>query len=199
MIPNITKHAPNAFYVLISNPVDVMTLATIRYGNLDPKKVLGTGTMLDTMRFRAIVAQEYNVHVDAVEGFVIGEHGDSQVPLFSSTTINGNIIHIDEEKKDMIAQKTKTCGAEIIKKKMATYYGIASGTFAIIKALVAKEKTILSVSSQMQFGTEIICTSLPSIITNFSVTPIHDYTMHTKEKEAFQKSNDVLIEYAKLV
>ena len=209
MIPNITKYAPNSKYVLISNPVDVMTYATIKYWNLDPKNVIWTWTMLDTMRFKAILGKYFSVNPGNINAFVVGEHGDSQVALYHSANVNGiqiddfaNQIKInfDDEIKKNLTQETKTCGAQIIKKKIATYYGIWSGTFKIVETIVKNELSLLPVSTMMKMD-QIweICTSLPTKIWRNWVEKVFWISMNQDEKKSFDESSKILKWYCDLV
>lgn len=174
MIPQLTTAAPDALYLIASNPVDVMTYATIKYGNLDPRRVMGSGTTLDTMRLRYFLAQHFKVSPQDVSAFIIGEHGDSQLPAYQSATIRGISLQEfaqiqdvvwNEEIQTSLAAQVKNAAYEIINRKMATYYGIGSGLLRLVQALVRDEKGIFPVSTLGDHGTAgSLCVGQPTII-----------------------------------
>jgi len=208
IIPEISKVCPNSIYIIVSNPVDVMTLATIKYWNLNPKKVIWTWTMLDTMRFKTILWNYFWVTSSDINAFVIWEHWDSQVACFESASISwipindfakSKNIDFSIDTQSQITDDVKNSWIVIISKKMATYYGIASGTMQIVKAIAGDEKIILPVSSLQATNFGEICTSMPTVIWQNGIEKIFNLSLNPKEKLKFDASNKILSEFAKFL
>lgn len=129
------KYAENPLFIVVSNPADITTAAVVEESHLDPKRVIGSGTSLDTARFRYWLSDALQVSVEDIDAYVLGEHGDSQVPVFSSATVAG--IPLEEYarqtdvvlEREAIAERTRFGGAEVIKLKGATFYGVAMASF----------------------------------------------------------------------
>jgi len=143
-------------YTCSIHPVDIITYMIQKWSGLPVEKVIGSGTVLDSIRFRYLLSEKLGVDVKNVHGYIIGEHGDSQLPLWSCTHIAGKNIneYIDdpkcnftEEDKKKIAEDVKTAGATIIKNKGATYYGIAVSINTIVETLLKNQNTIRTVGT----------------------------------------------------
>jgi malate/lactate dehydrogenase len=130
----IAKHAPNAKILVVTNPMDVMTYVALKHSGFGPKRVFGMGNLLDTLRFRYLIAKEFNVPPSAVEALVVGEHGDSMVPLASSVKIGG-IPAAEKEKIADIAEKAKFVAKEVIATKGATFYAPAVAITKLVSAM----------------------------------------------------------------
>ncbi len=204
-IPQIAKVAPDAMYLVVSNPADVMTLATIKYGKLDPSRVFSTGTLIDTARFRYFIGQELKVSPQSVEAYVIGEHGDSQVPVFSQAKLAGLSLEqyvAGQNKIDWqsfcqkVTTQTVTAGPRICQNKRATYYGIASAMFELTKALTGFQPCILPISSKLngQFGLRDVCLSLPTLISKRGIEAVLEPALSDQEVQAFVKSGQIIKE-----
>ncbi len=161
--------------LIVSNPVDILTAVTIKLSGLPENRVIGSGTVLDTARLKYEIGNYLNVDSRSVHAFIIGEHGDSEIAVLSSANVSGiklsdffemkgfyNYKEISEE----ITKRVKNSAYEIISKKKATYYGIASSVRRICEAVVRNEKAILPISSMLhgEYGIEGIALSLPAII-----------------------------------
>ena len=149
---NIMKHAENPIVLVISNPVDVMTAVVQEVSGLPAERVIGTGTTLDTARLRRLVSEECQVAVTDVNAYVLGEHGDTQVAIWSRATVGGENLKVffdNIDKKidlDEIAKTAKTSGATIIKKKGATFLGIAMCAARICEIIMRNEHAVLPVA-----------------------------------------------------
>ena len=169
----IVKYAPDAKYIFVANPVDILTYAFLRYTDLPKTQVFGTGTVLDTLRLRTRLAEIYNVNNHQVHANVMGEHGESSLIVWSSATIAG--VPIDEY-SNFIATRTnepvecnrqeieayvKSSGQQIISRKGCTVYGVAMSTVQIVKALSRSAETALTVSSlhEGEYGLNDVCIS----------------------------------------
>ena len=175
IIPEINKRNYDGIILVVANPVDILTSVTIKLSTLDERKILGTGTVLDTARLKYEIGKLLEVDSRGVHAFIIGEHGDSEIAAFSSANISGIKLHdfckmrgkinIDEV-TNKIAQQVKNSAYEIISRKKATYYGIAMSVKRICEAIVRDEKSILPISSMMhgEYGISDISLSMPAII-----------------------------------
>jgi L-lactate dehydrogenase len=175
MVPQLQKVAPNALFLLVSNPVDVMTYATLQITGLPKERVLGSGTVLDSSRFRFLIAQRCDVAVQNVHAYIVGEHGDSEIPLWSSASIANIPLHewavphhgkLTVRDRTEIFQNVKTAAYQIIQGKGATSYAIGLSTAKILEALLHDENRILPVSSLLNDyqGISDVCLSVPSIV-----------------------------------
>lgn len=203
MVPQIAQAAPDAILVVVANPVDILTYATWKFSGFPASRVIGSGTVLDTARLRALIGQQLQVDPRSVHAYVIGEHGDSEVVVWSRATVAGMSI------SDFCAQRGTSCGDdiqqgiadqvrgaayEIISRKGATYYAIGLGVRHIVEAILRDQNTVLTVSTLMtgQLGVSDICLSLPSIVDHSGVEGILVPNLSDDEQAAFQRSARVL-------
>ncbi len=207
MIPQIAQAAPEAILLIVSNPVDVLTYAALKFSGFPPGRVVGSGTVLDTARLRALIGQRLEVDPRSVHGYVIGEHGDSEVVVWSRTMVAGMPIHdfcaqrhstCDADMQEDIANQVRRAAYEIIERKGATYYAIGLGVRHVVEAMLRDQNTILTVSTQMtgQFGISDICLSLPSIVDHGGVEGVLMPGLSDDELAALRRSADVLKETA---
>lgn len=200
---NIMKHYTKGVILVVANPVDVMTYMIQKWSGLPEGKVFGSGTVLDSVRFRHLISSKLDVDVKNVHGYIIGEHGDTQLPAWSATHIAGikmddyceeGKISITDEDKAAIMDDVRKAGAEIIKKKNATYYGIAVTINAIVESLLKNQKTIRTVSTVInnKFGINDVALSLPAIITSDGVRNLIDLPLTEEEIAGLKNSADAL-------
>ena len=175
IIPEITKRDFKGILLVVSNPVDILTTVAQKLSNLPENKVFGSGTVLDTARLKYELGNHLNVDLRSVHAFIIGEHGDSEIPAWSSANVSGIPLnkfcemrgHFNhDEGMKRIAESVKNSAYEIISKKHATYFGVAMAVKRICEAVVRDEKSILSVSSKIngEFDIEGISLSMPAIV-----------------------------------
>lgn len=192
---NIMKHYNHGVILVVSNPVDILTYMITKWSGLPSGRVMGSGTVLDSSRFRYLLSKKLNVDVRNVHGYIIGEHGDSQLPAWSATHIAGQNIGeysqtpggiFTAEEKITIAEEVKKAGAEIIKNKGATYYAIAITVSAIVETLLKNQNTIRTVGSVIDgnYGIKDVALSLPSIVNSEGVQSIIPLVLSTEEEEA---------------
>lgn len=175
VISSIQKYYTRGVILVISNPVDILTFKATEWMNLQDGMVFGSGNILDTSRFIRTVADYLELSTGVISGYVVGEHGDSQVPVWSRLTVGG--IPISEycedvgitwnsEIKNEIAQKTKVMGGEIIKEKGRTHYGIATCVAYLADSIINQKPTIASVSSTLmgEHGVRGVALSVPSVV-----------------------------------
>jgi L-lactate dehydrogenase len=175
LLPKVVEVAPDALLLLVTNPVDVITQVAIKLTGLPWERVFGSGTVLDSSRFRFLIAQHCSVAVQNVHAYIAGEHGDSEIPLWSSATIgsiplsqwavegHGRMTAAD---KDAIVHDVKDAAYQVIQGKGATNYAIGLAVTNILEALLHDEQRVLPLSGLLHGfrGLEDVCLSLPRIV-----------------------------------
>lgn len=176
VLPGIVEVAPNAVYVMVTNPVDVVTYAALKVSGLPPQRVFGSGTVLDSSRLRFLIAEHTGVAVQNVHAYVVGEHGDSELPLWSSASIgavpltqwSGVRGHgaLTPEVREAMAHEVVQSAYRIIEGKGATNYAVAMAGSRIIEAVLKDEQRIMPVSSLLTdyAGIDDVCLSVPSVV-----------------------------------
>jgi L-lactate dehydrogenase len=206
LVLKIARCNPHGILLIASNPVDVLTYAAWKWSGLPPNRVIGSGTSLDTSRFRRRLAEHYGVASDNVHAYVIGEHGESQVPVTSSARIAGMSLENfcrelglphDEDTLRKIANDTRATGLEIIRAKGATYYGIGTALARITGAILRDEHAVLTVSSLVpeSMGLGEVSLSLPTIITRDGVARVVSIPLDASERHALEASAETLKQY----
>ncbi len=194
IIPNIKNSAFEGIILVVSNPVDILTYVTLKLSGYDKRRVIGSGTVLDSARFQYMLGKHLNVDSKSVHAFIVGEHGDSELALWSSADIGGMNINKfcelrgefnHEESMNKILSKVKNSAYEIIESKGATYYGIAMAVKRICTSIVKNEHSILPVSSYIdgEYGLKDICLSLPSIVGLQGIDKVLEIPLNDIEKE----------------
>jgi L-lactate dehydrogenase len=206
VIPQIFAHAPNAILVVASNPVDVMTHISAQIAaefDVPSSHVIGSGTALDTARFRALLGQLVGVDAVHVHGYVVGEHGDSEVITWSLINI-GNMpldafcrlrhLHVDEAKRQDIDQKVRRAAYHIIEGKGATYYGVGSALAQIVRNILHDRRAIMTVCTPKDeiAGVQDVCVSLPHLIGGEGVLETFQLPLSQAEEAALQRSASVI-------
>jgi L-lactate dehydrogenase len=203
LVLKVARYNPHGILLIASNPVDVLTYAAWKWSGLPPSRVIGSGTSLDTSRFRRRLAEHYGVASDNVHAYVIGEHGESQVAVTSSARIAGMPLEgfcreldlpYDEDGLRKIANDTRAAGLEIIRAKGATYYGIGTALARIVAAILRDEHAVLTVSSLApeSMGLGEVSLSLPTIITRDGVARVISIPLNAAERQALEASADTL-------
>lgn len=198
---NVMKYYNQGVLLVVSNPVDVLTYMIQKWSGLPNGRVLGTGTSLDSLRFRYLLSEKLKIDVKNIHGYMIGEHGDSMLPMWSATHIAGKEISeycsvpgsgFSEDDKPLIVEETKRAGAETIKYKGATYYAIAVVVNTLLETLLKNQNTIRTVSSvlQGQYGLDEVALSLPAVVNSSGVREILDLKITPEEMSGLKKSAD---------
>ncbi|MEA2258386.1 MAG: L-lactate dehydrogenase [Acidobacteriaceae bacterium] len=206
LVRDVARSNPHGILLIASNPVDVLTYAAWKWSGLPPGRVIGSGTSLDTSRFRRRLAEHYGVASDNVHAYVIGEHGESQVALISSARIAGvplesfcRELNLPYEKDGLrqIATDTQAAGLEIIRAKGATYYGIGTALARIADAILRDEHAVLTVSSLAPASMELgeVSLSLPTIIARDGVARVVSIPLDASERQALEASAETLKHY----
>src|SRR5688500_3475394 len=183
LVPKLLPLSPDALFLLVTNPVDVITYITQKISGLPPRRVIGSGTVLDSSRFRFLIAQRLKVAVQNVHAYIAGEHGDSEIPLWSSASVGNVPLHawavpghgtLTVRDRVEIFENVKTAAQQIIAGKGATNCAIGLSTAQILEALLNDENRILPVSAltagQTDGGAEV-CMSLPRIVSRGGTGP----------------------------
>jgi L-lactate dehydrogenase len=197
------KRKINGIILIVANPVDILTSVAQKLSGLPPERVFGSGTVLDTARFKYLLGEHLSVDSRSVHAFIIGEHGDSEIAVWSSANVSGINIHqfcemrghfAHEEAMIRIGEEVKNSAYKIIEKKHATYYGIAMAVRRICECIIRNEKSILSVSSAMngQFGISGVCLSMPAIVGAKGVETLVPISLDEKEKAKLVESANTL-------
>ncbi|MDH7571246.1 MAG: L-lactate dehydrogenase, partial [Armatimonadota bacterium] len=192
--------APDAKLVVVANPVDILTQIAVKESGLPKERVIGTGTLLDTTRFRSFLGEHFKVAQTQVNALILGEHGDSMVPVWSTATINGvplaSFPGYREEEVRAIFDATKASGARVIALKGGAGYSIAVATVHLLNAMVLDTKEVLPVSTYHTgcMGIEDVCLSLPTVIGRKGVEGVVEMALWEKEKAALHNSARVLRE-----
>jgi len=205
IVPEVVKHNPDGILLIATNPVDVLTYVAWKLSGLPPHRVIGSGTILDTARFRYLLSQHFDVDARSVHGFIVGEHGDSEVPVWSLTNIAGmrlpeytkhNACACSPEQMDEIFTQTRDAAYHIIERKGATFYAIAAGLMRITEAILRDQSTVLSVSSLVNglYGIEDVYLSLPTVLHRGGVERVIQLELSDDEESKLRSSARVLKE-----
>jgi malate dehydrogenase len=188
------KVSPNAFYVIVSNPLDVMTYVALQKTKLPRHKVIGMAGILDTARYRTFLSMELGISVKDIQALVLGGHGDTMVPLPRYTTVAGIPITelISKDKLDAICERTANGGAEIVKYLQTGSAWYAPGTAAaeIVEAIAKNQKRILpcTVLLDGEYGYKDICVGVPIVLGKNGIEKVMELKLTSEEKSGFDKS-----------
>jgi L-lactate dehydrogenase len=199
LIPNLLDVAPDAVIVMVTNPVDVLTLAALKFSGLPKNRVLGSGTVLDSARLRDLIARYLGVASQSVHAWIAGEHGDSEFPLWSSASVGSVPVQdfsmpdgarLDLATEERIAKEVVTAAERIIRGKGATNYAVGLAATRVIEAILRDENSVLPVSSLIdgRYGLSDVCLSLPSLVNKSGVAAMLDVPMSERELELLKKS-----------
>ena len=191
--------------LIVSNPVDILTEAALRESGFPKERVIGSGTVLDTARLKYLVSEKLNVDSRNVHAFIAGEHGDSELAVWSCANIYG--ISIDEfakirgfrdftKEKDEIYHAVRDSAYEIIERKGATYYGIGMAAAKIAEAIVRDSHTVVPVSVSLngEYGLSDLCLSIPAVIGSRGAEQVLEISLNAEEEERLRRSADELKE-----
>ncbi len=210
IVENVLKYChDDTIILMVTNPVDILTYITYKISGFSKNHIIGSGTVLDTSRLKYLLGEHTNIDVRNVHTYIIGEHGDSEVAAWSSTTVAGmNINEFCSSSKmcdtllinqDKIYNSVKNSAYEIIEKKGATYYAIALSVKRIVEAIIGNEKSILTVSSMLdgEFGIEGVCLALPTVVGSEGAEKIIEIDLSEKELDYLKESANTLKNLAK--
>ncbi|MDJ0714008.1 MAG: L-lactate dehydrogenase [Prochloraceae cyanobacterium] len=205
ILGDVVKYCPNAILLIVSNPVDIMTYVTLKISGFPTSRVIGSGTVLDTARFRYLLARKLDIDSRSVHAYIVGEHGDSEVPIWSTANIAGrklvpngweNQPSANRDELNAIFEQVKNAAYEIIKRKGYTSYAIGLAVSDIIKAILRSQERVLTVSSFIDglYDIRDICLSLPTVVNEKGVLKTVNLALSETEIKQLQNSAKVLRE-----
>lgn len=207
IMKEIVKYTQGAIIIIVTNPVDIVTYAAQKFFDYPEQRIIGTGTMLDTARFKRILAKEYLVDTKNVQGYILGEHGESAfatwslvniagIPLQELNSVLGKNIQLDREQ---IMEEVKTIGFEIIQSKGFTNFGISMSIARLVKAVLLNELSILPLSTRLrgEYGIHDVALSIPCVTSSEGIAKTLAITLAEEEKKQLIQSADRLKEILK--
>lgn len=205
IMTNCLKYNSHAIYILVANPVDVLTYSAKMISGLPRTQIFGTGTNLDSSRFRYMIAKQLNLSPHEVNAYILGEHGDSEFPLTSQINVSGLNINsikglpkIDTAK---LYQDTVSAASEVIKRKGSTYYAIALSIVDIMNDIMYDQNAIkpLSVCLEGEYGLKDVALSVPTVLGRKGIDRVLEIEMTDKELESLKVSAEKLKEVYKAI
>ncbi|MFB1051305.1 L-lactate dehydrogenase [Paraliobacillus sp. JSM ZJ581] len=204
IVNSIMDSGFNGILLVATNPVDLLSHVALEVSGLPQERVIGSGTILDTARFRYLLSEYYQVDSRNVQAYIIGEHGDSELPVWSHVQIGGvplkdygNIENIEKD-KDMtqLFENVRDAAYHIIERKGATYYGIGLGLARLTRAILYNENSIVTVSTlfEGQYGIENVYLGMPAIVNEYGIREVLDLDLSKTELEQLYHSAKVLKE-----
>jgi L-lactate dehydrogenase len=201
--PRVAATAPGAVLVMATNPVDVLTWVALEASGMPAGRVIGSGTLLDTARFRALLAEHFGVDPRSVHAAIIGEHGDSEVPVWSRANVAGTplreLVGGDADAYpgpvlEEIFHRTRDAAYAIIERKGATSYAIASGLVRLVQAIVRDQSTVFTVSRRLdgEYGISDVCLSLPAVVGRGGAERVLPLPLDERETKALRRSAGVI-------
>jgi L-lactate dehydrogenase len=197
----VLKYNTTGIILIASNPVDVMSYFTLQKSNWPAHRVIGSGTLLDSARFRYLISEQLQIDPRSVHAHIVGEHGDSEVPLWSLSNVAGSPINFSEEDKESIFTNTRDAAYQIINSKGATFYAIALALDRICTAILRNEGSVLNVSTLLQdyHGISDVYLGVPCIVDRTGVREILKIEITDEERQLLHKSADKLKEIIRSV
>lgn len=203
IVPEVVKYSPDSILVVVSNPVDILSYITYKLSGFPSDRVIGSGTVLDTSRFKYMLGQHFEVDPRNIHTYIMGEHGDSEIATWSLTSIAG--MNVDEycdtclkkcggEMKLNIYKDVKEAAYKVIEKKGATYYAVALAVKRIVEAILSNENSILTVSSLLkgEYGIQDVYMGVPTIIGRGGVKKLLQVKLNKDEMDQLVDSSKVL-------
>lgn len=190
----VLKHNTDGILLIASNPVDIMSYFTWKKSGWPVNRVIGSGTLLDSARFRYLIGEKLSIDPRSVHAHIVGEHGDSELPLWSLANIAGTELHLREEEKKEIFANTRDAAYQIIESKGATFYAIALALDRICRAILKNEAAVMSVSTLLNdyHGVNDVYLGVPCIVDRSGVREVLSLNMSYEEKQLLQKSAEKL-------
>ena len=206
--PEIVKVAPHALYIIVSNPVDIMTYVFTKISGLPENQIIGSGTILDSARLRCGLSEHLNVAQNNIHAYVFGEHGDTSFIPWTGAYVSGVSLdeyydiaksmgkEVKEVDKDAVLEYVQKSGGQIIKRKGATFYAVSASVCKLCSILSASSDSITTVSSMMhgEYGIEGMCLSMPAVVGSEGVETHVPITMNEEETKKLQESAATLKE-----
>jgi L-lactate dehydrogenase len=209
IVNDVMNSGFNGLFLVATNPVDILSYATWKYSGLPAHRVIGSGTILDTARLRYLLSEAYRVNPQNVHAYIIGEHGDTELPVWSHASIGVRPISDflkqgigpTQEELDQIFIKVRDAAYHIIERKGATYYAIAMGLARLTRAILNDEKSVLTVSTLLngEYGLEDIFIGVPAVVQRSGVREVVDLNLPEEERKKLHHSAQVLTQVLKSI
>jgi len=201
IVKEVVKYAPGCKLMMVTNPVDIMTYIAYKQSGFDRNRVFGMGNILDTLRFRSYIAMELNISREDTRALVIGEHGDTMVPLINHASVSGIPITdlLTKEQIKKIVDLTRASGAEVIKLKGSTTYGPAAVIATMADAVLRGRNRVMSVSTYLQgeYGFSDVSIGVPVVLGRNGVERVLELELTPEAKQLFEKSISIIKETMK--
>ena len=196
IIPELTAKSPGAIFLVVTNPVDVMTYVAVKLAGLPTGRVFGSGTLLDTGRFRDLLARQMGIDTHDIRAYILGEHGDSQFAAGSSASAGGAKLDLAMPELADCFDRTVRSGGEVVKLKGYTNFAIASAVSMIVATVVENLRSVLPVSTLLDgyAGISDVCLSVPAVVGRAGVMSLINLDLTPSERAALQKSAAVVKE-----
>ena len=205
ILDDVVNYCPDALLLIVTNPVDIMTYASLKISGLPSSRVIGSGTVLDTARFRSLLAKKLDIDARSVHAYIIGEHGDSEVPVWSTANVAGvklvangweNLGAAEQKELTTIFDQVKNAAYEIIKRKGYTSYAIGLAVTDIVKAILRSQERVLTVSSLVDGFYDIhdVCLGLPTVVNEKGIVKTVNLALNQAEEQQLRDSAQVLRE-----
>lgn len=203
IIPQVLEFNRDAILLIATNPVDILSYVAHKISGLPASRVIGSGTILDTSRFRWLLGQHFSLDARNVHAYIIGEHGDSEVAVWSLANIAGMPLDqycqsigcsIPEDQRQNISNQVRNAAYEIISRKGATFYAVAAGLVRIVESILRNQYSVLSISNLVPgyYGIEDVYLSLPAVINQQGVAHVLELPLDNKEKDELRHSAAIL-------
>jgi len=196
VVKEVVKYAPECKLMVVTNPVDVMTYVAFKESGFERNRVFGMGNILDTLRFRSYIALELGVSREDIRALVIGEHGDSMVPLVNFASVSGIPVStlLKKEQIEKIVGLTKTSGADVIKLKGSTIYAPAAVIAIMADAVLKGRNRVMSVSTYLhgEYGLSDVSIGVPCVLGKNGVERILEFKLDSEAKRAFEESASII-------
>ncbi len=200
-LENLAMDNPEAIVIMVTNPVDVLTYVALQVSDLPRNRVFGLGTHLDSMRFKILIAEHFDVHTSEVHTRIIGEHGDTMVPVISATSVGGipvmRLPGWEEFDLESAVEEVKTAGQRIIEAWGGSQFGPAQAIANLVRTVLQDERRMLTVSAYLKgeiYGVEDVCIGVPVRLGRMGIMEIVPIELDDEEKEAFLRSVEVVKE-----
>lgn len=196
LIPRLAHHCPNAIYLVVTNPVDTMTQLTLKYagGVLPPSRVFGTGTLIDTARYRTLLADYVGIHTNDIRAYIFGEHGDSQFPALSVASAGGQRLDPADPMFAELGDRARTEGNRVFASKGYTNYAIAAATGMLLSAIATNSRAVFPVSTLLNdyHGISNVCLSVPAVVGRAGILKVLKVDLSPDEIARLRASADLV-------
>lgn len=203
IVPNITRYNDECMLLVVTNPLDVMTYAALKLSHFPENRVVGSGTILDTARLRYLLGEHLQVDPRNVHAYIIGEHGDSEVPVWSLANVAGirlkdyyplAKVPYDPVELNNLFLKVRNAGYDIIRRKGRTFYAVALGMTKIVESVIRNENAVVTVSCLLEdyYGVSDICLSVPVVLNRSGIKEVIRLPLDEKEIADFRKSAAII-------